>query len=154
MAGDWDRALQLYERQRPALRDLAAKAARHGSAFRRVRVVEEPISPYLQWELHCLKVRAEYGEHIRVIAADAIAEHENPYQLPEFVSLCGKVLYQTLYTADGSPDGGIRYSEPHVVAAYEGLAGFLYQTGEDVARYFERKVAHLPAPVPPRAGPS
>jgi hypothetical protein len=34
-------------------------------------VVEEPIIPYLQWEL-LLKVRAEYGELIRVIDADAI----------------------------------------------------------------------------------
>jgi hypothetical protein len=46
-AGDWERALELNERERDAV---AAKVAEDGSLgveSRRVRLVEKPVTPYL-----------------------------------------------------------------------------------------------------------
>ncbi len=52
--GDWERAIALPERYRPDF--------------------DYPISPYLQWELHFLRVRAEAFERIRIVTADRIAD--------------------------------------------------------------------------------
>ena len=52
--GDWPQALRLLDDRRDALRAEAADDERQGVTFHRVRVVEEPLSSYLQWELHVL----------------------------------------------------------------------------------------------------
>ena len=53
--GDWGQALQLIEDRREVLTQFAAEVKAQGLDLYRVRVVEEPIRPYLQWELHSLK---------------------------------------------------------------------------------------------------
>src|SRR2546421_2872406 len=74
--GEWEEALRLIEAQRPALLDLSRLAARHRCRLLRVRVVEQPLTPYLQWELHLLRVRAECGEQVRVIGPEHISAYE------------------------------------------------------------------------------
>jgi hypothetical protein len=46
--GDWDEALRLLEERGEALRAEAEDERRRRSFFHRVRIVEEPLSPYLQ----------------------------------------------------------------------------------------------------------
>ena len=50
-----------------------------------MRVVEEPFTTYLRWQLHSLRVQAECGERIRVVPADAVALFERRERLPEVV---------------------------------------------------------------------
>lgn len=52
--GDWEEAVRLIEASRRTLRDASSDDERRGSALHRVRVVEEPLTPYVQWELHSL----------------------------------------------------------------------------------------------------
>jgi hypothetical protein len=149
MAGDWSGALRLYEAERPNILAFQRELRQHRSAFYRVRVVAEPITPYVQWELHCLRVRAECGERIRIIPDAAVAPLESGGILPELVSLCGRVLYHTLYDEQHKPAGAIRYDDHRLIGGYEEFARRLYAAGEDAASCFRRrKVADLPPPGP------
>lgn len=147
MAGDWNRALQLYEEERPNIIAFNHEFQRHRSHLYRVRVVVEPITPYVQWEMHCLRLRAECGERIRIVDYSAVSTLESAGTLPELISLCGRVLYHTIYDGSQKPDGAIRFSGPELIARYEEFARNLYSTGEDVELYFRRAVADLPPPL-------
>ncbi|MFF8957889.1 DUF6879 family protein [Streptomyces sp. NPDC014894] len=147
--GAWDEALALLGERRDTLLALAREDERRGSFFHRVRVVEKPLTPYLQWELHSLRQRAAYGERVRVVDAGTLAEAEAPGPLPEVVVLGGRTLYRVLYSASGATLGAIRYTEPELVGRWERAVAELYGSAEDMARYFDREVAHLPPPKPP-----
>lgn len=141
-AGDWERSLELYEELRPELLAFNRRHAERHACFRRVRVVEPEISPYLHWEMHCLRVRAECGEGIRVVPAPRLADLEAAVgPVPELVSLCGATLYVTVYDAAGRPDGAKRFTEPGIVARYEAFVKDLYESGEELQSYFEREIA-------------
>lgn len=144
--GDWPEALRLLAAGRDAHREAALDADRRGSAFHRVRVVEEPLTPYLQWELHALHLRAEYGHRIRVLPVTAVAAAESAGRLPELTLLDDRVLYQVLYTDTGVPEGAIRFTDPALVAPWAACLRDAYAAGEDVSSYFARAVAHLPPP--------
>jgi hypothetical protein len=147
MAGDWKSALRLYEAERPNLVAFSQEFQRHRSHLYRVRVVVDPITPYLQWELHCLRLRAECGEKIRVVNHSQVSAFESADPLPELISLCGRVLYHVLYDDNQEPDGAIRYDDPELISHYEKFARHLYGGGEDIESYFRRrKIAELPPP--------
>jgi hypothetical protein len=154
MAGDWNAALRLYEEERPGIAAFNEEFRRHRSCLYRVRVVAEPVTPYVQWELHALRVRAEYGEKIRVVSASAISVHEPAGALPDLISLCGLVLYRTIYDDREQPDGAFRYTDPELIARYESFVNGLYETGEDIEPYFRRAIEGLPPPpAQDRSGP-
>jgi len=85
--GDWQEALRLFEAGREEARRAAESDRLHGSPFRRLRVVEEPLTPYVQWELHWLHTRAEAGHPTRVLSAKEVAPAETDRLLPEIVIL-------------------------------------------------------------------
>lgn len=146
-AGDWDRSMELYEEMRPELRAFFRQYQARGSRFCRIRVVETPLTAYLHWEIHCLRIRAQCGEHIRVVRARRLSALEPLGQLvPELVSLCGATLYATEYDGAGQPGGARRFADREVIADYESLAGELFSSGEDLESYFDRAVAPLPPP--------
>ena len=144
--GDWQEALRLLEESRDSLLALAREDARRGSAFHRVRIVEEPLTPYLQWQLHSLRLRAECGEGVRVLVAGTVAAAERHGPLPEVVLLGGRTLYEVRYTDAGAPDGAVRHTAPRLVESWEHYLRTLYEAGEDVTSYFARRVAHLHPP--------
>jgi hypothetical protein len=146
--GEWSAALRLHEEMAPQLRESAEARRQRGSVFHRVRVVEEPLTPYTQWELHSLRVQAAHGRPVRVIPADAVRHLEPPDQgpLPELVILGGLVLYRVSYSDEGALDGAVRYTSPETVRQWERLVSDLFARGEDVVSYVERYVARLPPP--------
>ncbi|MES4900912.1 MULTISPECIES: DUF6879 family protein [unclassified Streptomyces] len=144
--GDWDMALRLLEEGRDNLRDIQADEEARGSVFHRVRVVEEPLKPYVQWELHSLRISAEYGERVRILPAGAIASAEADGLLPELTIQDGKVLFRVLYTDTGVPDGAIRFTDPDIVEPWAEYVREAYATAEDIASYFDRAVAPLSPP--------
>jgi hypothetical protein len=144
--GDWRAALALLEERRSALRRIEADDQARGSVFHRVRVVQEPLSPYVQWELHSLRIRAEYGERVRVLDAERVAAAEREGLLPELVVQDGEVLYRVLYTTEGAPRGALRFTDPEVVGPWTACIRDAYAAAEDIASYFVRVVAPLPPP--------
>lgn len=144
--GEWDEALRLIEARRGPLIKSGAEAAGKGTGLYRLRVVAQPIIPYLQWELHSLKLRAECGERIRVLPAAAVRDLEDDGELPEIVTLGPSVAYRILYDASGELAGGVKVTDSQAVGRVTGLIRRLYAQGEDVAEFFEREVAPLPPP--------
>lgn len=114
----------------PMRAEVAAEfSAVPGLQRRRIRIVERPVSPYLQWQMHVLRMRAEEGEVVRLVDAKQVRDHERRRPLPELVIIGGSVLYQILYTSEGMLAGALR----HLGVAYrvpatakfggEGVAG-------------------------------
>ncbi|GAA4240585.1 hypothetical protein GCM10022254_65840 [Actinomadura meridiana] len=144
--GDWKAALRLMQQEREWIEEFSAQAEEKGISLYRVRVVEEPISPYLQWELHLLRLRAQCGEAIRVLDAAAVAPLERSGPLPELVTLGTSTLYRVRYDEKGALDGAVRFTAPELVAAATELTRELFDRGEDMESFFQRRVADLPPP--------
>lgn len=144
--GDWERALALIEEERDYLTEFTAKASALGICLYRLRVVEQPVDPYLQWELHLLKLRAECGELIRVASPDQVRGYEKAGLLPELVTLGSSLLFRILYDHGGEPAGAIRITDSRSVARATELTRALYDQGEDLTAFFGRVVAPLPPP--------
>lgn len=144
--GDWPAVLRLFEAERDALVRRARDEVAQGAVFHRIRVVEEPLTPYVQWELHWLRLSAECGHSIRVLPASAVAAVEGDALLPELNLLDSRVLYRVLYTDAGRPDGAIRFTDPSTVANWTVNLRELYAVAEDIQAYFDRAVADLPPP--------
>lgn len=144
--GEWDEALRLIEARRGSLMKSGAEAAEKGTRLYRLRVVAQPIIPYLQWELHSLKLRVECGELIRVLPAAAVRDLEDDGELPEIVTLGSSVAYHILYNPNGELIGGVKVTDPRGVGRATDLIRRLYARGEDLAEFFEREVAPLPPP--------
>jgi hypothetical protein len=144
MEGDWDRALALAEATRNGNPQEAEFP--EGLIRRRVRIVETPVSPYLQWEMQMLKIRGDAGEHIRVLDAQAVKHLELERPLPELVVLGTSTMYAVLYDETGTLSGARRIDDPHVVEACRRELSEIYAKGEDLLTYFEREIAPLPPP--------
>ncbi|NJP99399.1 DUF6879 family protein [Streptomyces zingiberis] len=144
--GDWERAVDLVEEKREIYSRQFRKAERLGIEGRRLRVVEFPITPYVQWEFFALRLRVELGDNIRVMDARGIADAERRRPVPEVVILGDVVLYEVVYDEDGNADGARRFTDPALIA--ETSAGFdeLYERGEEFGRFFDREIAPLAPP--------
>lgn len=145
-AGQWEKALSLIEERRDAYVQQVEEAGNLGVLQRRLRVVEFPVTPYVQWELHVLRLRVEVGDRIRVLDARAIADIEKDRPVPEVVILGDVVMFEVRYDAEGNADGANRFTDPALIA--ETSAGFdtLYRQAEEYGAFFDREIAPLPAP--------
>lgn len=145
-AGQWDEALSLMCERRDAYAQQVAEMERLGVLQRRLRVVEFPVTPYVQWELHVLRLRVEAGDRIRVLDAGTIADVETHRHVPEVVILGDVAMFEVQYDADGNAAGANRFTDPDLIA--ETSAGFeeLYALGEEYERFFAREIAPLPPP--------
>jgi hypothetical protein len=146
-AADWDRALELNERERDTVRAKVSEDESLGVESRRLRVVEHPVTPYLQWEMQYFRLLAEVGEDLRVIDASRVRHLEADRLLPEVVVLGDRVLFEVLYDAEGTAYGARRIDDPQVIAEAGGEVADLYTTAEPLLDYFAREIAPLPAPV-------
>lgn len=145
-AGEWDRALSLADERRDSYAQQFQQAAQLGIAQRRLRVVEFPVTPYVQWEFHVLRVRVELGDPIRVLDAREISDIEKDRPVPEVVILGDVAMYEVLYDDDGNARGSHRFTDRALIE--ETSAGFdaLYERGEDFHGFFGREIAPLAPP--------
>lgn len=147
VAGDWGEALRLDEQlARADTIALYEDYARRGVEWRRVRVVEFPITPYVQWELHGLKLRVECGERISIIPAKVVAPYESKAPVPEVIVLGSLVMYEVLYDENSVLCGGRKIIDSDVIKRCREEIELLYANGEDFMSFFNREIAHLPAP--------
>lgn len=146
--GDWERALSLADERREEYAREIRRASELGVTHRRLRVVEFPVTPYVQWELFVLRVRVDVGDAIRMIDARDIAGIERNRPVPEVVILGDVVMYEVVYDEDGNAAGANRYTDGSLIR--ETNAGFdaLYERGEDFHAFFDREIVPL---APPRA---
>jgi hypothetical protein len=148
--GDWPTALRLIEERREVFEDDARRLAEIGLTSYRVRVVARPITSYLQWELHLMRLMGESSDRIRVIPPNAVASLETNGMVPEVVALGPDVTYEVLYDEAGELAGGIRFVDREVTTQCRDIIKDLYAAGEDIRVFFDREVAHLPPPAESR----
>jgi hypothetical protein len=146
-AGRWQESLDLTERNRANVVAEFAQDARFGYHSYRVRVVEFPIDPYLQWEMYRFKVRVECGENIRIIRPDAVAGFEQRGILPELIFMGSLAMYEVLYDETGVLAGGRKVTDTDLITRCQAEVLALYAEGEDFQIFFDREIAALPAPV-------
>lgn len=144
--GEWEHALALAADQRPAYSAQAADRSDRGITERRLRVVEFPVTPYVQWEMHVLRLKAAAGFPIKVLDARAIQHYETRQPLPELVIMGDAVIYDVRYAADGTPVGCLRYTEPELIPTIRRQFTALYEQAEDIHPFFARVIAPLPPP--------
>ncbi|WP_028647126.1 DUF6879 family protein [Nocardiopsis sp. CNT312] len=144
-SGETAEALRMLEQDRPELLEMFAGLERRSARVLRVRVVEWPLTPYLHWELHSLHIRAQCGEHIRIIGPEALTNMENGGLLPEVVTLGAEATYRIRYDG-GVLAGCVRYTDPEVTAACRSGIAALYESAEPIASFFPREVAAAETP--------
>jgi hypothetical protein len=149
-AGRWEESLAQSERERPLVVAEFAEDARLGYASHRVRVVELPITPYLQWEMHQFKIRVECGENLRIVGPEAVARFETGGIVPELIFMGSLAMYEVLYDESGVLAGGRKFTDPELIASCRAEVQALHARGEDFWTFFEREVKPLP---PPTVGP-
>lgn len=136
--GDRSAARRAIDEGRAEFANWVAQDNANGTTFYRVRIVEEPLTPYLHWEMLLLRAQAECGNKIRVVHAEAIRHLEVDGVLPEVVTLGGQTLYEVIYTASGALDGGVRHVDQHKIEHWQTFTARLYESGEDVVDYTTR----------------
>ncbi|MEV7385937.1 DUF6879 family protein [Streptomyces sp. NPDC091215] len=150
-AGDWTQALSLADERRDDYARELQKAERLGVRHRRLRVVEFPITPYVQWEFFVLRVRAGLGDDIKVLDAREISDIEKERPVPEAVILGDLAMYEVVYDDDGNAAGANRFTERSLIQ--ETSLGFdtLYERGEGFHDFFDREIVPLAPPQGPGA---
>lgn len=144
--GSWQESLRLLEAGRARMVAEHRRMAERGIEIHRVRVVEEPLTAYLQWELHVLRVREQCGTGVRVVSAQQIASLEARAPLPEIVTLGSSVMYEPVYNEREIAQAGLRYTNPELVMRARETIVHLYGAGEPLADYFARAIVSLPQP--------
>lgn len=144
--GEWGTALALIADQRGHYERYFRKIADHGFSLHRVRVVEEPVTPYLQWELHLLRLKEKCGEDTRIAKVSDISSLEFGARLPEIAIIGSSALYEIVYDDDGTLAGGIRYTDDALISACRKLIRGVHRSGERLETFFTRCVAALPPP--------
>jgi hypothetical protein len=137
-AGDPSTAFRLLEERRHDLASYYHRIDRSGFRTWRVRVVEEPISPYLRWELRLLRLRHEYGGLVGVVGGEAVRRLEANGPLPELVTLGDEVMYEVLYDDQGILSGGVRYTDRTLIERCRQVIERLYAEAEDISSFCER----------------
>ncbi|MET9483357.1 DUF6879 family protein [Streptomyces sp. NPDC006638] len=144
--GEWPTALTLIAEQEDHFERYFREIKDHGFALHRVRVVEEPLAPYLQWELHLLRLKEKHGEDTRVVGPDDVRAFESDEVLPEIAILGTSVMYEIVYDERGVLAGGRRFTDAAKIAACKKVIQDLHRSGERLHSFFERRVSPLPPP--------
>jgi hypothetical protein len=146
--GNWEESMRLLAARRDDLTRYHQENWRAGRITRRIRIVSMPVTPYLQWELHLLKLRDETGGPIRILQARDVARLEDAGPLPEIYTMDGTIMYQAIYDNHGVLEYALRYTDSHLVRRCRDFIASLYSCGEPIGRFFRREVAHLSPPRP------
>ncbi|GAB3438013.1 hypothetical protein GCM10027570_00780 [Streptomonospora sediminis] len=146
VAGDWTRVMEIFEGERDWIRREVGRYTRQGLQFRRLRIVEYPPTPYLQWESHSHRIFVECGHAISALPTTAIAHLETAASLPELMVYGQQVLYQVRYNGQGTPIGAKRVDDPALVASAVAAITDLWRRSEPFLDYFNRDIAPLPVP--------
>jgi len=144
--GDWVKSMALIDNLREDLKEYHREAEAAGTSTYRIRVVSFPLTPYVQWELHVLRLRDETGGPVRVLLDSDVADAEDQGQLPDIYTMDRDVMYQAVYDEHGVLGHALRYTDRALVGHCRDFIADLYDRGEPISDFFAREVASLPPP--------
>lgn len=147
--GDWDRSLELMEADRDRLiRHHQELADLHTTTYR-IRIIDanEPLTPYLQWEMHLLRLRDETGGNVRICSSNVVAPFEHAgHELPDLNICAPLATYIPNYDSNGVLASATRYPWQSTTTQF---VAALYYLGWPISDYFDTHIAHLPPPALP-----
>ncbi|WP_405084894.1 DUF6879 family protein [Microbispora sp. NBC_01389] len=144
-AGNWNEAVRLIDERRDEIQEPVRQS--RDFSMRRVRIVEKPFTPYVQWELYYIRLRAQAGEDIRVLESDVLPKSGFSYRLPELVILDSAVMYEVLYSADGTLAGARKIVDRGLIDSCRRDVERLFDMGRDLLPYLHEERAALPPPL-------
>jgi hypothetical protein len=144
--GDWATSVALIDSLREDLKEYHREAAAAGTSTHRIRIVSFPLTPYMQWELHVLRLRDETGGPVRILLDTDVASAEDQGPLPDIYTMDRDVMYQAVYDGHGVLEYALRYTDPVLVGRCRDFIADLYDRGEPISRFFARELARLPSP--------
>jgi hypothetical protein len=110
------RALELIEEDRAAQRDFKKIFDDREAAFYRLRVIEDPLSSYLRWELAHFRLNAEEGEKIYIVNQAMIADLDLRYDLTDYTIFDRSLAFFLNYSDDGLFLHADMVSDPAVIS--------------------------------------
>ena len=141
-SGDWQGAVALARGMSNELQEYFGDLRRRGITTRRVRVVDDKITPYLWWEAQVLRERSHAGELIRVVSLDDASRllGEKPGEL---LILGDEILYEILYK-EGELVGAIRHTDVEHVSRVSAAVEKLFDEGADFDQWFVETITASP----------
>ncbi|GAB3977222.1 hypothetical protein GCM10029978_066350 [Actinoallomurus acanthiterrae] len=141
-AGDWREAIRLIDGRRDDIQDPVLSYP--DVELRRLRIVDKPYTPYLQWELYYIRLRAEAGEQIHILDAGSIRHLEQGTPLPETVIIGSQIMYEVIYDDNGDLRGARKITDTHVVQATAHDIHGLFVTAKTLQMFYAQEPTALP----------
>jgi hypothetical protein len=137
--GDVGAARELLRREAEADRPLYEDVRRRNIEYSRVRLVQEPLTPYLEYELLSYRIRAEMGENIEVVSCDPALRLPDERHFDFLLFDRHTALIHDYGTGEvGHQDGGWLTREPGVIVALEEAITALRQRALPLPQYLAR----------------
>lgn len=124
--GEVDRAWDLLRREAEADRPLYEDVQARGVDYARIRLVQEPLTPYLEYELTAYRIRAEMGENIEVVRCGREFTLPNEDHF-DFLLFDRHTALIHDYGDEGLQSGGWLSTDTDVIASLERVATNLQQ---------------------------
>lgn len=136
--GDLGRARELLREEAEGDRPLYEDVSKRGLDFARIRVVKEPLTDYLRYELMSYQIRTEMGENVVVVTADPEVQLPNSELFDLLLFDRDVALVHDYGTADvGSQTGGWLVRDPALIDELEHNALALRERSIPLRRYLE-----------------
>lgn len=140
--GDVEAAHTLLRREAEADRPLYEDVERRGLEYARVRLVKEPRSPYLDYELLSYRIRADMGENIEIVRWEPAGRLPDERHF-DFLLFDRHTALVHDYGTDeaGWQTGGWLTHEPDVIAELDKTISVLRREALSLQRYLDKAAA-------------
>lgn len=134
--GDIEAARKLLQQEAEADRPLYEDVSRRGIEYARVRLLQEPLTAYLAYELLSYRIRSEMGENIEVVICDPAVHLPDEHHF-DFLLFDRHTALIHDYGAGsvGLQTGGWLTHEPKVLTALEETVAALRRKSIPLRRY-------------------
>lgn len=132
--GDMSKARELLQQEAEADRPLYEEVSRRGIDYARIRLAQEPLTPYLKYELMSYQIRAAMGEVIGVVRCAATAGLPNEDYF-DFLLFDQHTALIHDYGELGRQAGGWLARDAEVIAALETKALSLRRAAIPLAQF-------------------
>lgn len=134
--GDFNRARELLREEAEGDRPLYDDIRQRGLDYARIRLVKEPLTEYLRYELMSYQIRAEMGENIVVVRSEPRIRLPNPDVFDLLLFDREAALVHDYGTAEaGRQTGGWLVRDPEVIEELERRTLALRQQAVPLSQY-------------------
>lgn len=136
LRGDLDTARVLLQREAEEDQPLYDDVEQRCLDYARIRLVQEPLTAYLDYELLSYDIRAHLGEHIEVVRCDPTLRLPNDEYFDVLLFDRHTALIHDYSTGEvGRQTGGWVTHEPSTIATLDTTIATLRRTAEPLRRY-------------------